>query len=190
MSIGINGGELIILIVLAILILGPEKLPEYARKLTQWIRQVRQMAEGAKSQFKEETGTDFDEIDWRKYDPRQYDPRRIIREALNEPVEDMRSTAKEVWDHDAERAEFKAMDPRDIVRGRGRTAGAGSTAAAGDAASGASSSGSESTALATGAVAAGAAGALAVSDAESSVADDEVGVEQIAQPAPFDTEAT
>lgn len=88
MTFGINGAELIILILLAVLVLGPEKLPEYTRKLTEWIRNLRRMAEGAKVQFKDETGTDFDEIDWRRYDPRQYDPRRIIREALADPVED------------------------------------------------------------------------------------------------------
>ena len=88
MAFGINGAELIILIILAVLVLGPEKLPEYTRKLTEWIRTLRRMAEGAKVQFKDETGTDFDEIDWRRYDPRQYDPRRIIREALAEPVDE------------------------------------------------------------------------------------------------------
>ena len=79
---GINGSEFIILAVLAIVILGPEKLPEYTRAFTDWLRVMRDKAEGAKAQFKEETGTDFDEVDWRKYDPRQYDPRRIIRDAL------------------------------------------------------------------------------------------------------------
>ena len=83
---GINGSELIILVVLAIVILGPDKLPEYTRTFTEWLRTLRDKAEGAKTQFKEETGTDFDEVDWRKYDPRQYDPRRIIRDALREPV--------------------------------------------------------------------------------------------------------
>ena len=75
--LGINGSEFIILAVLAIVILGPEKLPEYTRAFTDWLRVMRDKAEGAKAQFKEETGTDFDEVDWRKYDPRQYDPRRI-----------------------------------------------------------------------------------------------------------------
>ncbi|NUL46301.1 Sec-independent protein translocase TatB [Cellulosimicrobium funkei] len=88
MTFGINGAELIILALLAVLILGPEKLPEYARKLTEWIRNLRRMAEGAKTQFREETGTDFDEIDWKKYDPRQYDPRRIIKDALADPVDE------------------------------------------------------------------------------------------------------
>ncbi|HEY4536360.1 MAG TPA: Sec-independent protein translocase TatB [Enteractinococcus sp.] len=89
---GINGGELIILIVLALLLLGPEKIPEYLRKLREWVHKIRLLAEGAKEQFKEETGTDFDEVDWQKYDPRQYDPRRVIREALSEPIEDLEAS--------------------------------------------------------------------------------------------------
>lgn len=93
MTFGINGAELIILIILAVLVLGPEKLPEYTRKLTEWIRTLRRMAEGAKEQFKDETGTDFDEIDWRRYDPRQYDPRRIVREALASPAPGRRPAA-------------------------------------------------------------------------------------------------
>lgn len=100
---GINGGELIVLIVLALLLLGPEKIPEYLRKLREWIHKARKLAEGAKEQFKEETGTDFDEVDWQKYDPRQYDPRRVIREALSEPIEDLEASLKDAQNtvHDA-----------------------------------------------------------------------------------------
>ena len=82
---GVNGWEFILLIVLAVVILGPERLPEYAAKLGRMVRQVRAMAEGAKGQLREQMGPDFDDIDWRQYDPRQYDPRRIVREALLDP---------------------------------------------------------------------------------------------------------
>lgn len=92
---GINGGELIVLVVLALMLLGPEKIPQYLRTLREWIHKARVFAEGAKDQFKEETGTDFDEVDWQKYDPRQYDPRRVIREALSEPIEDIEASMKD-----------------------------------------------------------------------------------------------
>ena len=100
---GINGGELIVLIVLALLLLGPDKIPEYLRKLREWVHKARKLAEGAKEQFKEETGTDFDEVDWQKYDPRQYDPRRVIREALSEPIEDLEASLSDAKNtvHDA-----------------------------------------------------------------------------------------
>lgn len=78
----ITGWEFILLIVLAVVILGPERLPEYAAKLGRLVRQAKGMAESAKGQLREQMGPDFDDIDWRQYDPRQYDPRRIVREAL------------------------------------------------------------------------------------------------------------
>ncbi|WGD38606.1 Sec-independent protein translocase TatB [Lysinibacter sp. HNR] len=69
---------------LAVFLLGPERLPEYAAKLARLIKQLRVMADGAKDRMREEMGPEFDEVDWKKLDPRQYDPRRIIRDALLE----------------------------------------------------------------------------------------------------------
>jgi sec-independent protein translocase protein TatB len=81
----INGWEFILLIVVAVVVLGPERMPEYAAKLGRLVRQARAMAEGAKGQLREQMGPEFDDIDWKQYDPRQYDPRRIVREALLDP---------------------------------------------------------------------------------------------------------
>lgn len=86
--LGINGGEILLLILIAILVLGPNRMPEYAAKLARGIRQARVMAEGAKGQLKEQLGPDYKDLNWRQYDPRQYDPRRIVRQALIEPLED------------------------------------------------------------------------------------------------------
>lgn len=81
---GINGSEFLILALLAVIVLGPEKLPEYAQKLAQLIKSMRGMAENAKERLREEAGDELADVDWRKLDPRQYDPRKIIREALLE----------------------------------------------------------------------------------------------------------
>ena len=78
----INGWEFLILLVVGIVVLGPERLPEYAAKLARLVRQVKGMAHNAREQLKEQMGPDFEDVDWTKYDPRQYDPRRIVREAL------------------------------------------------------------------------------------------------------------
>ncbi|MCA1782814.1 MAG: twin-arginine translocase TatA/TatE family subunit [Intrasporangiaceae bacterium] len=72
--LGINGGEILLLILIAILVLGPNRMPEYAAKLARGIRQMRVMAEGAKGQLKEQLGPDYQDLNWRQYDPRQYDP--------------------------------------------------------------------------------------------------------------------
>jgi sec-independent protein translocase protein TatB len=85
----VNGWEFIILVVAALLVIGPDRLPEYSAKLAKLVRQVRGMADTAKVQLREQMGPDFDDVDWKQYDPRQYDPRRIVREALlDDPPDD------------------------------------------------------------------------------------------------------
>ena len=82
MSFGLTFDKLLIIGLIAVFLLGPERLPYYASQLARLVRSLRDMANGAKSRMREEMGPDFDEIDWKKLDPRQYDPRRIIRDAL------------------------------------------------------------------------------------------------------------
>lgn len=77
--------EIVVIVLLALIVLGPRRLPHYAARLAQLVRQLRDLAEGAKGQIRDELGPAFDDIDWRQLDPRQYDPRRIVREALREP---------------------------------------------------------------------------------------------------------
>lgn len=87
---GLSGEKLIILVIIAAFVLGPERLPQYAKQLANLIKSVRRMAEGAKDQLANELGPEYQDLDWKKLDPRQYDPRRIIREAL---VEDLNPKA-------------------------------------------------------------------------------------------------
>lgn len=84
--LGLTFDKLLIIGLIAVFLLGPERLPGYAAKFGQLIRSLRDMANGAKDRMREEMGPEFDEVDWKQLDPRQYDPRRIIREALAEDV--------------------------------------------------------------------------------------------------------
>ncbi|GAA1764377.1 twin-arginine translocase TatA/TatE family subunit [Agromyces humatus] len=81
---GLTFEKLLIIGVIAVFLLGPERLPHYAAQLGRLVRSLRDMATGAKDRMREEMGPDFDDLDWKKLDPRQYDPRRIIREALTD----------------------------------------------------------------------------------------------------------
>jgi len=83
---GINGGELVVLLVVAALVIGPERLPAYAEQLGTWVRRARRFAQDAKARVDEELGEEARDIDWASLDPRRYDPRRIVREALLEDV--------------------------------------------------------------------------------------------------------
>lgn len=165
---GINVYEFFILLGLALVLLGPERLPQYAQALARWVRKARVWADDAKVRFKEETGTDFDEVDWQKYDPRQYDPRRIIREALADEYNEVRSTAKDVQ---------QSVDPRELFAGTGaKKSGALAAGVAGSAATTAASSEDGS-----------AEGKAETSGAEAA----ELDVDPLENnPTPYDTEAT
>lgn len=78
--------EIGIIILLALIVIGPQRLPEYAEQLGKLVRNVRQMATGATQTIREELGDDIADLDLSKFDPRQYDPRRIVREALLEDI--------------------------------------------------------------------------------------------------------
>jgi len=84
-SFGLTFDKLLIIAVIALVLIGPERLPGYAQRLAEWVRRLRDFVNGAKGRMREEIGPEFDEIDWKQLDPRQYDPRRIIRDALAEP---------------------------------------------------------------------------------------------------------
>ncbi|MFD1504407.1 twin-arginine translocase TatA/TatE family subunit [Georgenia yuyongxinii] len=89
---GISGGELVVLLVLAFLLIGPERLPNLAQQLGRLTRELKKLATGAKDKVRDELGPEFDEL--AKFDPRQYDPRRIVREALMEEDEPPRATPR------------------------------------------------------------------------------------------------
>ncbi len=84
----INGGEFVVLALLAALLLGPDRLPELARGAARLIRRGRDFATGASAQMRDEMGVDLDAVDWRRYDPRQYHPRRIVQNALSDAFDD------------------------------------------------------------------------------------------------------
>jgi sec-independent protein translocase protein TatB len=83
----INGWEVVLLLVVGIVVIGPTNLPEYATKLANLVKQVRAMASNAQVSLRDQLGPEFADVDWKQYDPRQYDPRRIVREALMEPFD-------------------------------------------------------------------------------------------------------
>ncbi len=89
---GLTFEKLLIIGLIAVFLLGPERLPHYAGQLAKLVRNLRNMANNAKDRMRDEMGPEFDEVDWKKLDPRQYDPRRIIRDALLEDDDEPRIT--------------------------------------------------------------------------------------------------
>ena len=106
--------EWVVVFVLIMVIIGPQRMPEYAAKLARGIRSFRIMADGAKAQLKEQMGPEFDDINWRQYDPRLYDPRKIVRDALSEPLND-------AWGPMSEEINSMRNSTRQLARGEDLT---------------------------------------------------------------------
>lgn len=80
--LNINGAELVVILLVVALVVGPDRLPEYARQLAQFVRAARDQVTKVRERVDEEVQAELGDIDWKSLDPRQYDPRRIVREAL------------------------------------------------------------------------------------------------------------
>ncbi|MDN5559125.1 MAG: twin-arginine translocase TatA/TatE family subunit [Ruaniaceae bacterium] len=80
---GINGPEFLIIAVLVLLVVGPERLPEVAKQGATWLKKIVHYIRDAKDSLTSEFGDEIGEL--KDLDPRQYDPRRIVQEAMREP---------------------------------------------------------------------------------------------------------
>ncbi|SDP21810.1 sec-independent protein translocase protein TatB [Actinopolyspora xinjiangensis] len=81
----IGWGEILVLIVAGLFILGPERLPSAAAWLGKTVRQVREYATGARDQLRSELGPEFDDLRKPLEDLRgirDFDPRRAVSKHL------------------------------------------------------------------------------------------------------------
>jgi sec-independent protein translocase protein TatB len=75
--------EIGMLFVVALLVFGPDKLPTVARDAARVLRQLRSMAQGARTQLKSELGPEFADFDLDTLNPRSF-----VRKHLLEGDED------------------------------------------------------------------------------------------------------
>jgi len=121
-SFGLTFDKLLIILVIAVFLIGPDRLPGYAAQLARLVKTLRGFADGARDRMREEMGPEFDEVDWRKLDPRQYDPRRIIREALIDEVAPPVKPTSPNGPAPANRYRESAYEQRQRKLGKGRPA--------------------------------------------------------------------
>lgn len=86
---GVGLMELSVIVVVAILVFGPDRLPELARQAGQLARQVRRMANNARDELRSELGPEYADLELRDLDPREI-VRRHIAEALEDDDEPTR----------------------------------------------------------------------------------------------------
>ncbi|MGB0101826.1 MAG: sec-independent translocase [Nocardioides sp.] len=90
---GVGLPEFAVIALVAILVFGPDKLPELARQAGQLARQVRRMANNARDELRTELGPEYSDLELRDLDPRTI-VRRHIQEALEEDEDEPRRPAR------------------------------------------------------------------------------------------------
>jgi len=76
-----------VIAVIAVLVFGPDRLPDLARQAGRFLRQLRTMANAARDEIRDELGPDYADLELRDLDPRNIVRKHII-EAMNEVDED------------------------------------------------------------------------------------------------------
>jgi sec-independent protein translocase protein TatB len=84
---GVGLPELAVIAFVAVLVFGPDKLPDLARQAGRMARQVRSFANQARDELREELGPEFADLDLRDLDPRTIVKKHII-EAMNAAEEE------------------------------------------------------------------------------------------------------
>ncbi len=95
MLLDINGPEFILLLALAVILFGPERLPDLARKAARIVRYLRTAASGAQEQLTKELGPGFENLDFRDLNPRAFVQKHLLDDV--EPIiADVRSEISDV----------------------------------------------------------------------------------------------
>ena len=81
---GIGFAELAVIAFVAVLVLGPDKLPDLARQAARFLHQLRNLANNARDELRNELGPEFADLELR-----DLDPRRIITKQIQEALEDI-----------------------------------------------------------------------------------------------------
>lgn len=75
-------GESVGIAVVALIVLGPEKLPRYAADAARMLRQVRKMANDAREEVTRELGPELQDLDLS-----DFNPRTLVKKHLLEPID-------------------------------------------------------------------------------------------------------
>ena len=80
---GIGLPELMVIIVVAVIVFGPDRLPEFARQAGRLVRQIRQFTNAARDDIRNELGPEFADFELTDLDPRRA-VRKYVQDAWDE----------------------------------------------------------------------------------------------------------
>jgi len=79
---GLGWPEILMLVVIALLVFGPEKLPQAAQQAARALRELRRLANNAKADLRSNLGPEFAD-----FDPADLHPRNFVRKHLLDDLE-------------------------------------------------------------------------------------------------------
>ncbi|MFD7689696.1 sec-independent translocase [Streptomyces sp. NPDC059781] len=74
--------ELVTLIVLAVLVFGPDKLPKVIQDVTRTIRKIRDFSESAKQDIRQELGPEFKDFEFEDLNPKAFIRKQLDNDDL------------------------------------------------------------------------------------------------------------
>ncbi|MFD0309330.1 sec-independent translocase [Streptomyces sp. NPDC127119] len=74
--------ELVTIVVLAVLVFGPEKLPKMIQDVTRTIRKIREFSESAKADIREELGPEFKDFEFEDLNPKTFIRKQLDNDEL------------------------------------------------------------------------------------------------------------
>ena len=81
---GVGLQEMLVIAFVAVLVFGPDRLPDLARQAGRMARQLRVVRHSARDELRTELGPEYADLQLRDLDPRSI-VRKHIMEAMNEP---------------------------------------------------------------------------------------------------------
>src|SRR5919112_3794925 len=84
---GVGLPELVVIAFVAVLVFGPDRLPDFARQAGRMVKNLRSFANQARDELREELGPEYADLDLRDLDPRAI-VKKHIAEAMNAAMEE------------------------------------------------------------------------------------------------------
>ena len=89
MFFDIGLGEVLGLAVLAMFLVGPERLPKVAGEAAKWVKKIRDLANTATAELKENLGPGFEDLQ-----PKDLNPKTFVKKQISEMLDEENPKAK------------------------------------------------------------------------------------------------
>lgn len=119
-----NASEIVLLLVLAIVLFGPEKLPELARKTARVLHYVRRIANDAQGRLRQELGPEYADLQLSDLNPKAFIAKHLGPDATDDldavagELRDARTSLDDALTGTPDPAEEEAEEPAVVAAER------------------------------------------------------------------------